>query len=112
MTNVVSRDGYNIPSITYDGSLTATSVTIGDAEDFARLKEQVAKSGIFILRRTDPTQADSFFFAMIETPTSIFGYRLYNTQAVTSVLFVSISLPTSTPNEMKYSGVNKSITTT
>lgn len=112
MTNVVSRDGYNIPTLIYDGPLTAVSVTIGDAEDFARLKAQVAKSGIFILRRTDPTQAGSFFFAIIDTPTSILGYRLYNNQAATTVVFVTISVPSSAPNEMKYSAVNKTITTT
>ena len=107
MTNVVSRDGYNIPKLTYDGSITASNVTIGDAEDFAVLKEQVSRSGIFVIRRTDPAQAEGFFFGSIDTPTSILGYRIYTATTGMSVVFVTISLPTARPNDMVYTGVQK-----
>ena len=109
MTNVVTRDGYNIPKLIYDGSITATNVRIGDAEDFRSLREQVTRSGVFILKRTDPNAAEGFLFASIDSPTSIIGYRVYSTPSGMQLLFVTVSNPVSRPNDMLYSGVQKSI---
>lgn len=107
MTNVVIRDGYNIPKLIYDGSLTATSVAIGDAEDFKILRDQVSRSGIFVIKKSDPTQAESYIFANVDTPTSILGYRIYTHASGMQVLFISISNPSNRPDEMVYTGTNK-----
>ena len=112
MTNVVTRDGYNIPKLIYDGSITATSVRIGDGEDFRSLREQVTRSGVFILKRTDPAAAEGFLFASIDSPNTVIGYRVYSTPAGMQLLFVTITNPTNRPDDMIYTGVQKSFTAT
>lgn len=107
MTNVVTRDGYNIPKIIYDGSTSASNVVIGDAEDFNVLRDQISRSGIFVIKRTDPTAAEAFFFGMVDTPTAVMGYRIYTATTGMIVTFVTITLPSSRPNEMTYTGTIK-----
>lgn len=112
MTNVVSRGEYNIPVLIYDGSLSASSVAIGDAEDFKRLRDQVARSGVFVIRRRDPTAAGSFFFGMVDTSTSVLGYRIYTHTSGMQVTFVTISNPSNRPTEMVYNGSTRVFTAT
>lgn len=110
MTNVVSRNGYNIPKLTYDGQLNASQVLIGDREDFERLRDQVSRSGVFVIRRTDSTQAESFFFGMVDTPISVIGYRLYSSSSGMQMTYVTITNPSSRPNDMLYTGTTKNFT--
>lgn len=112
MTNVVTAEGYNIPKIIYDGNLIATSVRIGDGEDFKKLMEQVSRSGVFFIRKTNPSEPESTFLATVDTPTSIRGIRLYPTDNGMTVSFIQITNPTSRPDDMLFTGAQRSFTAT